>query len=331
MLPDNRRHQRTDLGAFGDGQAKTGGDEWVDQNKARGVSVSALPPPDPPGARPHTSGRENPQMLNRPRLDASRDGDFTARQHDPRLPAGTAPDRAATSGSDGSGTGDPGSSGDVMWWQLFDEPDEPPRTRKRTLAAVSAGVGAIVIALAVWLMWPAGPPDTRGSEAAGEDGSTPSSELTAPGMSAAAPPASAEHRRLMDLVLSQGYSRGSCTTATTAPGALATVSCGHHPGHRGPVTATYALHRDAVSLRAAFDDIAANSVVVVCPGNIQSPGPWRRNATPQQVSGMLFCGLREGQPMVAWTTDADLLLSIIRADQSGPTPEELYAWWSRHA
>ncbi|MDT5173757.1 MAG: hypothetical protein QOG37_1008 [Mycobacterium sp.] len=43
-----------------------------------------------------------------------------------------------------------------------------------------------------------------------------------------------------------------------------------------------------------------------CPGNIQSPGPWRRNGTPQKTSGVLFGGIQESRPTVAWTDDDDL-------------------------
>ena len=34
--------------------------------------------------------------------------------------------------------------------------------------------------------------------------------------------------------------------------------------------------------------------------------PWRRNATPQQVSGTLVCSYRDGVAAVTWTTEADL-------------------------
>jgi hypothetical protein len=37
------------------------------------------------------------------------------------------------------------------------------------------------------------------------------------------------------------------------------------------------------------------------PGRHQSPGPWRRNATPQQVSGTLVCSY--GLAAVTWTTE----------------------------
>lgn len=71
--------------------------------------------------------------------------------------------------------------------------------------------------------------------------------------------------------------------------------------------------------------------VVTCPGNIQSPGPWRRNATPQQVSGTLVCGVQQDRPTLAWTDDIALLLGVVRADDKGPTMDRLYAWWSSHS
>ncbi|HEX3548388.1 MAG TPA: hypothetical protein VHU62_17760 [Mycobacterium sp.] len=70
---------------------------------------------------------------------------------------------------------------------------------------------------------------------------------------------------------------------------------------------------------------------MTCPGNIQSPGPWRRNAKPQQVSGTLVCSYRDGLAAVTWTTEADLLVNDVRADRRGPTLNELYEWWSAHS
>lgn len=67
------------------------------------------------------------------------------------------------------------------------------------------------------------------------------------------------------------------------------------------------------------------------PGNIQSPGPWRRNATPQQVSGTLVCSYRDGLAAVTWTTEANLLVSDVHADRAGPALNQLYQWWSAHS
>jgi hypothetical protein len=98
-----------------------------------------------------------------------------------------------------------------------------------------------------------------------------------------------------------------------------------------PASASYVLTRDEPAMRATFDDIVHHLTLQVCPGRIQSPGPWRRNATPQQISGTLPCGAQAGQPTMAWTTDTDLLVSTIHADAAGLTLDQLYAWWSAHS
>ena len=85
----------------------------------------------------------------------------------------------------------------------------------------------------------------------------------------------------------------------------------------GPLSATYTLVSDKAALDAAFDDIVRASTRVNCPGNIQSPGPWRRNATPQKTSGVLFCGIQEARPTVVWTDDDDLLVSTVQSGRRG--------------
>ncbi|MBB5167591.1 hypothetical protein [Mycobacterium sp. AZCC_0083] len=68
--------------------------------------------------------------------------------------------------------------------------------------------------------------------------------------------------------------------------------------------------------------------IVNCPGNVQSPGPWHTNATPDRSTGTLVCGLRGGMPTVAWTRDDEQLVSVAEAAQHGSTLEDLYRWWS---
>ena len=80
-----------------------------------------------------------------------------------------------------------------------------------------------------------------------------------------------------------------------------------------------------------FDDVINTSSVVNCPGNIQSPGPWRRNATPQQVAGTLVCGFQQSKPTVAWTTDAEMLVSEVQSGPQGPNMVQLYTWWASHS
>jgi hypothetical protein len=68
-----------------------------------------------------------------------------------------------------------------------------------------------------------------------------------------------------------------------------TFACTHNGDPAGTAAATYTLVADKASLRPLFDDLLRGSTIVTRPGNIQSPGPWRRNATPQQVSRTLVC------------------------------------------
>jgi hypothetical protein len=88
---------------------------------------------------------------------------------------------------------------------------------------------------------------------------------------------------------------------------------------------------DKAALSSAFDAEVLDTRVVNCPGNIQSPGPWRRNATPQQVSGTLVCGFKDDVPTLVWTDDDDLLLSSVDGADSGPNLDQLYVWWSSHS
>ena len=110
---------------------------------------------------------------------------------------------------------------------------------------------------------------------------------------------------------------------------LAKIVCTHNGDPAGPTATTYTLVAEKASLRPLFDDPLRGSTIVTCPGNIQSPGPWRRNATPQQVSGTLACSYRDGLAAVTWTPEANLLVS--HADRAGPALNQLYQWWSAHS
>jgi hypothetical protein len=150
----------------------------------------------------------------------------------------------------------------------------------------------------------------------------------------AAPPppdagAADAQNRLLNRIATQ-YPPGSCTPAPPPAAATAMVVC-KTSDRRLPASARYVAARDQSAMRAAFDDIVHHLTVQICPGKIQSPGPWRRNATPKQISGTLVCSDQAGRPTVAWTTDADLLVSSIQAAAAGPTLEQLYAWWSFHS
>ena len=107
-------------------------------------------------------------------------------------------------------------------------------------------------------------------------------------------------------MLPSGYSPGSREPATTPPRALAKIVCTHNGDPAGPTATTYTLVAEKASLRPLFDDLPRGSTIVTCPGTIQSPGPWRRNATPQQVSGTLVCSY--GLAAVTWDHRANLLV-----------------------
>jgi hypothetical protein len=141
----------------------------------------------------------------------------------------------------------------------------------------------------------------------------------------------ADAREHLRKLLPPGYSEAACEPVATPKGAVAKFGCERNVDAGGPPLATYTLVADKAALKAAFEDIIKASNVVVCPGSIQSPGPWRRNATPEKVAGTLFCGYQRDLPTVAWTDDAELLDSAIRGDEKGPSLPQLYAWWTSHS
>jgi hypothetical protein len=215
-------------------------------------------------------------------------------------------------------------SGRGAWADKFDAPlmvnPRPVRHRERKpivfLGVVSVLIVVVVGGLIFWLVRPS--PDT------GEDTNSAS-----PSAAPANTP-SPDTDRLMRLVPA-GYPSDSCKPVTAPKDALAQVSCDKNSDASGPLSATYTLVGDEGVLDAAFNDIVQASTTVNCPGNIQSPGPWRRNATPDKTSGLLFCGVRDGRPTVAWTDDARLVVSEVQSGSQGPTFDALYAWWSSHS
>jgi serine/threonine-protein kinase len=193
-----------------------------------------------------------------------------------------------------------------------------PRRKKSHAIPVLAGLAAaMVAALAIWLLWPS--PNVNDSS--GTTASPPavgSSELT-------------DAQRALRGVLPPGYPSAACTPGDTPKAAVAKFSCSGNTDSGGPPSATYTLFSDPLALRAGFGDDVRGTRVVNCPGNIQSPGPWRRNATPEQVSGTLLCGLRDDVPTVVWTDDDELLLSSVEGANAGPDLDQLYLWWSSHS
>jgi len=65
------------------------------------------------------------------------------------------------------------------------------------------------------------------------------------------------------------------------------------------------------------------------PGKHSVAGPWRRNATPQQVSGTLVCSY--GLAAVTWDHRANPLVSDVHVDRAGPALNQLDQRWSAHS
>ncbi|MGV0837135.1 serine/threonine-protein kinase [Mycolicibacterium thermoresistibile] len=194
-----------------------------------------------------------------------------------------------------------------------------PQRNRRLLVAGAAGVAAVAVVggLVLWLLRPASGTD----DAAAAD----TAETTT-----SAPRDTAAENRLLTM-LPPGYAAGACGPVPAPEGALAQVVCRENTDPGGPPTATYTLARDEAAMQEAFDEIVSASATVNCPNFIQSPGPWRRNATPERISGTLFCGIQQNEPLVAWTDDANLLVSAVHSGPQGPTLDELYAWWTSHS
>jgi hypothetical protein len=141
--------------------------------------------------------------------------------------------------------------------------------------------------------------------------------------------AEAEARLLQSL--SPGYAPGVCEPVEPEPGASAMVNCGTNTDPGGPTSATYTLALDKPALDRVLADAVTADSVLICPGNIQSPGPWRRNATPDKISGTLVCGLQRNVPAIAWSDEERMLVAAIRSDPPGPSLDQLFAWWSTHS
>lgn len=209
------------------------------------------------------------------------------------------------------------------WADKFDaplivNPRVVHRERKPIIVLGSAGLLVVLVVggLIFWLTRPA------------SDSTTSSGETTT--TSTASAPPSPDAERLLRMIPT-GYSTNACKTVATPKDALAQVSCDANSDTGGPRSATYTLVPNKAALDAALSHIVAASTQVNCPGNIQSPGPWRRNATPEKTSGVLFCGVQDGRPTVAWTDEARLVVSAIQSGPQGPTFDQLYAWWSAHS
>jgi hypothetical protein len=193
----------------------------------------------------------------------------------------------------------------------------PVHRDRRPVVLIAAATAAVVgLGALAWAFWP-----SSGGEQDAVADATTTTEAEA---------AEQAQARLLAMV-PRGYAEGACETVVPAKGALAQVSCGKNDDPGGPLTATYTLARDKDSLKELFDGLISSSSVVNCPGNIQSPGPWRRNVAAEETAGTLVCGFAQSRPTVAWTTDADVMMSEIQSGPQGPNMVQIYTWWASHS
>ncbi|MCV7270145.1 hypothetical protein [Mycolicibacterium doricum] len=181
------------------------------------------------------------------------------------------------------------------------------------IGGAAAAIVAVGIVGAVWMLRP----DPAGSEV----------EVPA---EAADNGDSADLERLRAL-LPTGFADGACRPDAPGPDTAAQMVCGANTDAGGPATARFLLAERGVDLQVLLRSSLAGVDVVTCPGRIQSPGPWRRNATPNQVAGTLICATRGDLATVAWTTDEKNRVNVATGGKTGPTLAQLYTWWSSHS
>lgn len=204
-----------------------------------------------------------------------------------------------------------------------------PASGGRNHLALLAAAGLLTAGLIGLIIWGVSGRDETASAPAtsvAEQPASSSSELPpTPSRTPSAPPEAV--LRLVPI----GYPEKTCTPDTgVPPGALAAVTCGPNTDAGGPRVGRYTLVADLPALQALFTEITASTRQQICPGNIQSPGPWRHNATPDQIAGQLYCGVRDdGTPIIAWTDDARLILSVVDSAPGGEVAA--FKWWSSHS
>lgn len=215
---------------------------------------------------------------------------------------------------------------DAQWWTLFSEPGPPAPAaapeRKRFLysafremrVAATAGAVAVIGAVLAWATW------------SPSDSGAPVSPQAATSVDQA-------RSQQVRAGLPSGYAPRSCVDVAVAPGSapLAVVQCGPGVDRDGPDSATFTLFGGDRTMTDAFDELVGRLALVDCPGDIQSPGPWRVSTGPQQARGILVCGFDGEAPVVGWTQLETHILSVVAADSPGSSMAELFQWWSRQS
>ncbi len=200
----------------------------------------------------------------------------------------------------------------------------PPAKRGPNVGLI-VGIAAAVVAIgagATYVVLRPSSPDEPAQQQAAE---TATAETTSAESEADNP-----NSRLMKAI-PKGYPAGACEPVARLAGAMSTIACTVNKDPGGPMSATYSLLTGSDALDAAIEDLASTTTVVDCPGRIQSPGPWRRNATPHEVAGTLVCGIQNDNPMLAWTNIDEQMIAVVQGRPAGPTLDHLYTWWSSHS
>jgi len=215
---------------------------------------------------------------------------------------------------------------------VFDDVAERTPRNTGPLKLVAAGTAALALG---WLGLSAvfsSSGDAETSAAATETTTTSeASSTTTPAPVLPPPPSPADIERVRR-ALPPGYAPDSCPPAAVPEdGGVATLACGRNGDPGGPVSGSYTVFGDRTSLYAAVDRAVAASGQMNCPGNIQSPGPWRRNAAPDREVGTLFCGTRDQNPVVIWSDTERLMLTTVQGAPEGPDLVALYGWWAQHS
>ena len=231
----------------------------------------------------------------------------------PRVPAPAADEPSAWSGST-----------DFLDDLPRPQPVAAAARRRRQIGMLAAiGGGLLAAGLIIGLALPARTPV-----------STEPTQAAASSSTAASTDPAAESK--LTALLPTGYPSGRCSATdkgADAHLASARLTCGASRDPAGPPLATYTLARNQEALQSLFATETGGAETVLCPGNIASPGAWHRTANPSVPVGTVFCGTRAGgQPVVAWTVDDSLLLSVIGAPSAaGPTLDQLFTWWASHS
>lgn len=215
---------------------------------------------------------------------------------------------------------------------VFDTlPEREPRNTGPLKLAAAAAAGLVLVGFGISAVF-----SSSGDAEAPAAQIESTTETAAAAMSTPTPPAPAplspEELARVIRDLPAGYTPESCPPKEgVEAGGVGTLACGPNTDPGGPLSGLYTVFRDRTSLNEAFDRAVYASTQKVCPGNMQSPGPWRRNATPEREAGVLFCGTRGETPVVIWSDVERLRIATTLGSPGEANLDALYGWWTQHS